>query len=993
MTFASPYKGLDAFADTDLDALLFFGREREREIVVANLIAARLTILYGPTGVGKSSLLRAGVARALRELPEQPLVVVFDHWADDPSADLAAVVAQASGEDPGDGLLDVVERAQQARDVYLVLDQAEEYFVYHQQEEAFDVEIARLVGDPLRVNVLLSLREDSLAKLDRFKARIPSIYANSLRLDRLDREEGRMAIVRPVERWNELENDTVTVEPPLVEAVLDGVRAGRIEQGGGRGGVEGNGRPSSVEAPYLQLVMQRVWEVERAADSHALRAATLAGLGGARQVVADHLDRAIAELSEPERDVAAQLFTFLVTPSGTKIAHDLPDLAEYAGVGEAEAAPVVDTLSRHRILRPDEAGRIEIFHDVLAAEVLAWRRSHNAIRALERERVEARRRHRRLAWLAGLAFGALALTALLAVFALAQRSDARSQGRQARADELDASAAAQLDKDPELSLLLALEAARRVPSQGSESMLRRALLASRERAVVSVGKPLLGAVRRGPNLVVATRDGRVIVADRRSHRRERTYATGARAAGVSFAEDGTALLTGQDGRLRLVLPRGRTRELRVSRKARAGELSPDGSLAAVVDRTGVQVVQVATGRVLQTLSRPGIESAAISRDDADLLLGGFDETITLWHIPNGRFVRSFPHHEKHAVAVAFSPSGRLIASASTDNLARVWQVASGDLVGISTTHQNALTDVEFSADSDLIVTASKDGTARVTKADGGALLVTLIGHNDAVTSAEFSGGDPFSVVTASADGTARVWDATFQPQLRLLRRMKNRVVSVRYVRAHTVRVLTADGRAHIIDTRTGRQLRVGPGGARAMRSTAPDGTTATIRGKVVVLRSPDGRVRLLGGHRDRIYSVAFSPDGSLLATASKDHDARVWEVATAQTLFRLQHNTKVRDAQFSPDGRWVVTASGRVAVWDTRDGSPIVRLQGHRGAVAAAAFDPSGRWIATGGDDHTVRIYRCSICGGIDELVKLAKARLAITGRTLTARERAKYLG
>ena len=60
----SPYKGLNAFEDTELDALLFFGRERETEIVVANLIASRLSVLYGPSGVGKTSLLRAAVARS-----------------------------------------------------------------------------------------------------------------------------------------------------------------------------------------------------------------------------------------------------------------------------------------------------------------------------------------------------------------------------------------------------------------------------------------------------------------------------------------------------------------------------------------------------------------------------------------------------------------------------------------------------------------------------------------------------------------------------------------------------------------------------------------------------------------------------------------------------------------------------------------------------------------------------------------------------------------
>ena len=85
MSVASPYKGLAAFEDSELDALFFFGRERDTEIVVANLIASRLTVLYGPSGVGKSSLLLAAVARRLRELPEAPLVVVFSNWGDDPA--------------------------------------------------------------------------------------------------------------------------------------------------------------------------------------------------------------------------------------------------------------------------------------------------------------------------------------------------------------------------------------------------------------------------------------------------------------------------------------------------------------------------------------------------------------------------------------------------------------------------------------------------------------------------------------------------------------------------------------------------------------------------------------------------------------------------------------------------------------------------------------------------------------------------------------------
>ena len=121
----SPFKGLAPFQDADLDALLFFGRERERAIVTANLMASRLTVLYGPTGVGKSSLLRAGVAHGLREIPDA-LVVVYDSWSDP-----IAALSEALGR-PGASLADAAERAAaRMGDVYLILDQFEEFFLYH----------------------------------------------------------------------------------------------------------------------------------------------------------------------------------------------------------------------------------------------------------------------------------------------------------------------------------------------------------------------------------------------------------------------------------------------------------------------------------------------------------------------------------------------------------------------------------------------------------------------------------------------------------------------------------------------------------------------------------------------------------------------------------------------------------------------------------------------------------------------------------------------
>ena len=261
-----------------------------------------------------------------------------------------------------------------------------------------------------------------------------------------------------------------------------------------------------IEAPYLQLVLERLWEEERAAGSSRLRAKTLAQLGGAESIVRAHLHRAVEELSPGEKDLAADVFRYLVTPSGAKIAHGVGDLAEYASVDEQRLLPVLSMLGRERIVRPvdgaDGSGsRYEIFHDVLGEAVLAWRRE----REVERERRTAERRHRRLALFAGGALVALAAMTGVAIYAFSQRAHARQQGRAAQARARVAEALSQLDEDPELSLLLGLGAASIERSRDVENVLRQALEASRLRDVRKASVP---ARIPGPQMGISASPGR-----------------------------------------------------------------------------------------------------------------------------------------------------------------------------------------------------------------------------------------------------------------------------------------------------------------------------------------------------------------------------------------------------------------------------------------------------------------------------------------------------
>ena len=157
----SPYKGLVPFEDSGPDALLFFGRERESAVIAENLLAAKLTVLYGPSGVGKTSVLRAGVAHRLREQARVNVderghpeftVVVFDSWSEEPTDSLRAAARDALSAQFGSALLDEMDGESLgdtfrrwtdalACDLLLILDQAEEYFLYHQAEGGFALEL------------------------------------------------------------------------------------------------------------------------------------------------------------------------------------------------------------------------------------------------------------------------------------------------------------------------------------------------------------------------------------------------------------------------------------------------------------------------------------------------------------------------------------------------------------------------------------------------------------------------------------------------------------------------------------------------------------------------------------------------------------------------------------------------------------------------------------------------------------------------------------
>ena len=388
-----PYVGLQPFRVKDRE--YFFGREKEERIISANLFAAPLTVLYGPSAVGKSSVLQAGVVSRLVSEP-RTAVAYFAAWQGDAyMSDLKAecrralVTTHGSPMKMDDGLrLDEWLGAAFTEfrgTLLLMLDQFEEYLLYHREEDghAFDAELARIVNRPeVPVNVLIGLRDDSLSKLNRFSKRIPNLLGNTLQLKRLTPEAARRAITGPIERYNaQFPNARPTrIDESLVGEIIADVQIGKIapSASGGLGGVRAGEDIGLIETAFLQLVLTELWrEASTRSGDRVLDSSILKSLGGADAIVRRHVDREMTKLSDDGREIAARLFQHLVTPSGAKYALVTGDLVDLAERPTEQVLPVLKALADARLLRRIESSdRYEIFHDAFAEALLDWRKDY-----------------------------------------------------------------------------------------------------------------------------------------------------------------------------------------------------------------------------------------------------------------------------------------------------------------------------------------------------------------------------------------------------------------------------------------------------------------------------------------------------------------------------------------------------------------------------------------------------------------------------------------
>ena len=904
-----PYQGLRPF--TEASAAFFCGREAFSQRIRDILLQRGLVVVIGPSGSGKSSIVKAGLLPLLRR--QRPPAATWDAVCfipgDRPFQHLAAALlpllepelaetealahsiqlAQLLAEGKAT-LADVADRilakSQGTDRLLLVADQFEELFTQCQDNERRRfLDMLLQSNDRSRLTGIITLRGTFYEHLIGADRRISDRLENAIvNLGPMTREELHKAIVDPAKRLG------LSFEPGLAKRMLDEV-----------GDEPGN-------LPLLQFALTELWARR---EGRLMTHAAYEQTGGVSGAIVQRAESVFAGLSALQQEAAKRALPRLVWIGAEE---DNAEASRRIALDEidGEAQQVFQIMADTRLLvvgqeRSNGGVTVEVAHEALIRkwarlrewldedrEFLLWRRrlqiglevwKHNPddstllrgtpLREAERwlnlredaltgedgafirtslavderyRRAQQRRRRRFL----GAASSLAVIFMLLAGLAGWQSLTALSQ-------ELAATARSRLSTDPEKSLMLGIAAVKAQHTHEAYDVVKLALQSS-----------LL--ITRNDKLDFLTQ--------------------------VSF--------------------------------------SPDGSIIATTGKDRTPHLWDWNGHRLSNPRSPkklpdSINILALNHNWTTALASNADHSASLLDVRSGQLLGKLEGHQGLLVSARFSPDGTAALTASEDGTARLWDVRSLQPLRVLRGHADRLTDAAFSHDGKLVATASLDGTAILWNAADGKKKLQLKGHQSAVNSVRFS-SDGQRVITASGDNTAIVWNALNGDRLA---RLEGHVDSVTF----------------------------------ASFSPVDPGLALTISrdrvGKVWKNLNANHwdwhAVNELHGHADILTAAAFSPDGKFIATASRDRSIRIWKSLTEHgRLAFYGHTGAVQDARFSPDGRWVVSASSdnTARLWNLgKPEAPALILAEHQDSLSSVAFSADSGLVITGSDDHTAKIW------------------------------------
>jgi WD40 repeat protein/cell division protein FtsL len=1000
-----PYLGLDAFREDD--ATKFYGRTRLVAELIGQLASHRLIAVVGPSGSGKSSLVRAGLIPALKAgaLPGSqnwhylPPIVP----GSDPLASLVRVLdarqpAITADQPPADSADDgqpTTDNEQPIADV-LVVDQFEELWTLCDDGDARQTFIAKLLAlaeaPGAEHRVILTMRSD----FETFVARAPKLQAlfevGRVQVTPLSAAELREAIEQPAEAIG------LKFEAGVVDLLLQDILG---EQAG---------------LPLLQFTLLKLWEGR---EHNRVTRLAYEQAGGGRLALARSADAFYIDMIPEEQVTARRILLRMVRPGeGLEITSRRVRREDLFRGGEdpGRVERVLARLIAARLVRltPSEASgddQVEVAHEALVRNwptLVDWLEEEKAALATRR-RLEGRAAewvrlgqgagglldeielHEAERWLSSSEAAYLGYDPALPVLVEASRATIEESEREKEAARLRELAQArqlvvsQTRAKVMLRVLIVLMAIvslwiiyqqRQLLARSMELADKAVLIGSQAQQNERIAQTAQ-ADERAQRLVAVQQS--VALATAEAQVREQLDFT--QALRLGYAAQGqvqhapeTALLLGYEAvsrasnsigeeALRTALDQTGWRPSVLAGHTDvilSAAFSPDGQ--HILTASGDHTLRLwdASGKLDKTFQghAQGIESAVFSLDGQRILTASDDRTAQLWDL-QGQVLAALRNHTAAVLSADFSPDGQHVLTTSADRTARLWDL-NGRELAVLRGHSGVVRNAAFSPDGQRIVTASFDGSARLWDASGQE-IATLQGHTAEVWNAVFSPDGQY-ILTASFDNTARLWDLNGQ-QVAVLQGHTGRVWSAVFS-PDGQRILTSssDNTAGLWDL-SGKPLNTLNGHIDILKSAvfSPDGQrilTASFDNTARLWDVNGQLLATLAGHTDGVQIAVFSPNGQRILTASFDNTARLWDEVGPPLKPLLGHTDSIHSAVFSPDGQRILTSSSdnTARLWNL-NGQELAVLSGHTDAVVSAVFSPDGQRILTSSSDQTARLW------------------------------------